>query len=247
MNESAKKIIRKTICADASQDEFEKFIYLSEQYNLDPLKGEMYFQRRGGDKATIFTTRDGYLKIAHNHPQFDGLESDAVYIGDKLTKREDGSFLIEYGEAHLSFDKSQLRGAFCNVYRKDWSKATAMFASFDDYNKQFINKSGSVAQTPWSIYPNAMIIKVAESNALKRAFSISGLVTKEEIALVDESEDIDAVALAQAKKDLRDLLTQKNISKDDMRKIMGDITGKTDSSSLNAQEISYIIDYIGGL
>ena len=33
----------------------------------------------------------------------------------------------------------------------------------------------------WKEYPHAMILKVAEAMALKRAFSISGLVTQEEI------------------------------------------------------------------
>ena len=33
----------------------------------------------------------------------------------------------------------------------------------------------------WQQFPHAMIVKVAEAMALKRAFSISGLVTQEEI------------------------------------------------------------------
>ena len=163
----------KQLCAPTATDaEFKHFIYLCRSYNLDPLKKEIYFLKYGS-KSNILTSRDGYLKIANNDPHFDGLESDVVYQNDNLKKREDGSILISYGEDHLSFDPTKLTGAFCNVYRKDRSKATSCLVSLNDYSKP--------NNQIWKQYPNAMILKVAESMALKRAFAISGLVTKEEI------------------------------------------------------------------
>ena len=166
------ELIRNISAAGASDNELRMFLYLSREYNLDPLKKEIYFIKYAG-KSTILTSRDGYLKIANLNKNFDGLESDVVYQGDKLTKREDGSLHIEYGESHLLFDKSKLTGAFCNIFRKDRKKATAVFVSIRDYYK----KGAPI----WEQYVNAMILKVAESMALKRAFAISGLVTKEEI------------------------------------------------------------------
>lgn len=171
-------LIRSAAAPTSTDDEFRTLLYLSKEYNLDPLKKEIYFIKYGG-KSTIITSRDGYLKIANLHDKFDGLESDVVYQGDKLTKRDDGSLLIEYGEHHFSFDKSKLSGAFCNVFRKDRSKAITIFVSIKDYYK----KGAPI----WDQYINAMILKVAESMALKRAFVISGLVTREEI----EKEEFD--------------------------------------------------------
>jgi recombinational DNA repair protein RecT len=103
--------IRKTAAMGATDDEFKTFMYLCNMYNLDPLKKEIYFIKYGG-KSTIITSRDGYLKIANCNEHFDGIESDVVYQGDLLTKRDDGSLLITYGQEHLSFDKSKLSGAF---------------------------------------------------------------------------------------------------------------------------------------
>ncbi len=164
--------IRKVAALGATDDEFKTFIHLCNTYNLDPLKKEIYFIKYGG-KSTIITSRDGYLKIANVHQAFDGLESDVVYQGDMLSKRDDGSLLITYGQEHLTFDKSKLTGAFCSVFRKDREKATTVFVSIKEYYKR---------DAPiWQQYTNAMILKVAESMALKRAFAISGLVTKEEI------------------------------------------------------------------
>lgn len=164
--------IRKTAAQGATDDEFKTFIYLCSMYNLDPLKKEIYFIKYGG-KSTIITSRDGYLKIANCNEHFDGIESDVVYQGDLLTKRDDGSLLITYGQEHLSFDKSKLSGAFCSVFRKDRKKATTVFVSIKEYYK----KDAPI----WQQYTNAMILKVAEAMALKRAFAISGLVTREEI------------------------------------------------------------------
>ena len=164
--------IRKSIAVGATDDEFKTFMYLCKAYNLDPLKKEIYFIKYGG-KATMLTSRDGYLKIANLNKNFDGIESDVVYQGDELTKRDDGSLHITYAPAHLSFDKSKLTGAFCSVFRKDRAKATTVFVSI----KQYYKKGAPI----WQQYTNAMILKVAEAMALKRAFAISGLVTKEEI------------------------------------------------------------------
>lgn len=164
--------IVKSMAPGSTDEEFARFVYLCKAYNLDPVKKEIYFIKYGS-KATILTSRDGYLKIANRDENFDGLESDVVYQGDVLTKRTDGSLHIEYSEAHLNFDKSRLRGAFCSVFRKDRRQATTVFVSIKEYYK----KDAPI----WQQYTNAMILKVAESMALKRAFAISGLVTKEEI------------------------------------------------------------------
>lgn len=174
--------IRNVAAPDASDSEFKTFLYLCKNYNLDPLKKEIYFIKYGG-KSTVITSRDGYLKIANCHEQFDGIESDVVYEGDTLLKRDDGSLHIAYGAEHLSFEKAKLKGAFCSVFRKDRSKATTVFVSIKEYYKKdaFI----------WQQYTNAMILKVAEAMALKRAFAISGLVTREEVD--DAKQDMDSI------------------------------------------------------
>ncbi len=171
--------IKKVVAPDATADEFKTFMYLCSAYNLDPLKKEIYFIKYGG-RSSIITSRDGYLKIANSSEHFDGIESDVVYHGDVLTKRDDGSLHIAYGQEHLLFDKSKLTGAFCNVFRKDRAKATTIFVSIKEYYKK---------EMPiWQQYTNAMILKVAEAMALKRAFAISGLVTKEEIESKEQGD-----------------------------------------------------------
>lgn len=167
------ELIRSISAVDASAQEFKKLMYLAEEYGLDPVKKEIIFIK-GRDPLT---TRDGMLKIANRDPQFDGIGGDAVYEGDILTKDENEAIHITYGPDHLAFNHAKLKGAFANVYRKDRSKATSVFVSMRDYVKK---------NNIWEQYPNAMILKVAESMALKRAFSLSGLTSKEE---VDDQND----------------------------------------------------------
>lgn len=169
-------LIRAACPQGLTDKDFNAFIYLCEQYELDPLKKEMHIGLRSG-KGVAQVTRDGLLKIANRDPQFDGIGGDIVYEGDTLAKRDNESIHITYGAEHLVFNHEKITGAFANVYRKDRSKCTTVFVSFKDYFKKSTGNTPSI----WEQFPNAMILKVAESMALKRAFSLSGLTSQEEV------------------------------------------------------------------
>ncbi len=62
--------------------------------------------------------------------------------------------------------------ATCKVWRKDRSHPITCEAYYNEYKK---------ASSVWATYKSAMIGKVAEVLALKRSFSINGIVTEEEI------------------------------------------------------------------
>ena len=158
--------IRKTVAVNASDDELRMFLTLAGKYGLDPFAHEIWFVNMRG-KNTIITARDGYLKIANCNPHFQGMDSDVVYSGDKFTKTTEG--------VNHTYDidkRGPIIGAYAVVYRDDRKFPAFFFAPMKDYDRH----AGS-----WKEYPHAMILKVAEAMALKRAFSISGLVTQEEI------------------------------------------------------------------
>ena len=175
---SSKEIetIRRTIAEKANDDEFRMFMHLARSYGLDPFNGEIFFWKVDG-KPTIMTSRDGYLKIADSHPAYDGIVSDVVRSND-VFKREKDDIKHEYGA-----DRGDIIGAYALVYRSDRRYPVYVFAPFDEYN------AGTRA---WANYPSAMILKVAESMALKRAFTVSGLVSREEMdAIQERDEDFD--------------------------------------------------------
>ena len=158
--------IRKTCAPNASEDELKMFLTLAGKYGLDPFAHEIWFVPMRG-KNTIITARDGYMKIANCNPHFQGMNSDVVYEGDKFSKTSEG--------INHSYDvnkRGKIIGAYAMVYRDDRKIPAFFFAPMKDYDR---------GAGVWQQYPHAMIVKVAEAMALKRAFSISGLVTQEEI------------------------------------------------------------------
>jgi phage recombination protein Bet len=171
------QLMKNTVAKGATDDEFMLLLHLAKTYGLDPFAKEIWCIKylRAGQRpedvvATIFSSRDGYLKIASRDKQMDGMISDAVCSGDSLEKLTDGTVLHTYGNP-----RGEVIGAYALVFRKDRSRPAYFYAPFSEY--------GAGNNPTWKKYPSAMIIKVAEAMALKRAFSISGLVTQEEVGL----------------------------------------------------------------
>lgn len=158
------RTLRETVCKGATESQFKMFIEICVGTKLNPFLKEIWFVPNVG----VIAGRDGYLRIANEHPQFDGMET-----------------LVERDAKNLPIK------ATCRVWRKDRNHPITCEAYFNEYRK-----SGNV----WSTYPSAMIMKVAEIMALKRSFSINGVVTEEEIGTEEERGSHEAQAeVAQAK------------------------------------------------
>jgi phage recombination protein Bet len=137
--------IRNTVAKGATEPQFRMFIEICRATGLNPFLKEIWFVPGVG----VMAGRDGYLRVANEHPQFDGIET--------RVERDEKGIPVK---------------AVCSVWRKDRNHPTVCEAYFNEYRK-----SSSV----WNQYPSAMIGKVAEVLALKRSFSINGVVTEEEI------------------------------------------------------------------
>jgi len=73
--------------------------------------------------------------------------------------------------------------AVCTVWRKDMSRP---FIAEVKFSEHFNPKTDA-----WMKYPSAMLIKVAEVFALRRAFAITGLVTREECSSEVEFKEVE--------------------------------------------------------
>jgi phage recombination protein Bet len=80
--------------------------------------------------------------------------------------------------------------ATCTVWRKDRAHPIICEAYYSEYRK---------TSPVWSQYPSAMISKVAEVLALKRSFSINGVVTEEEIGFEGSGSKAAAQEVAERK------------------------------------------------
>jgi len=207
--------IKNTVAKEANDDELRMFLHIAKTYGLDPFNKEIFFWKVDGD-PTIMTSRDGYLKIANRNKNFDGLVSDVVRKNDKFVKHMN-SVEHEYGT-----ERGDIIGAYAFVYRKDRKYPTYSFAPFEEYN---------AGTKVWNSYPSAMILKVAESMALKRAFSVSGLVSREEMDMIQkesynndknpqncsQTRDIEVVNdLSKREKEIKQIIGNKKDIKEDL-------------------------------
>jgi phage recombination protein Bet len=142
--------IRQTVCKGATDAQFHMFIEVCKRTGLDPFLKEIWFVPNVG----VMAGRDGYLRIANEHPQFDGMET--------RVERDENQIPIK---------------ATCSVWRKDRAHPITCEAFYNEYRK---------SSQVWQTYKSAMISKVAEVLALKRSFSINGVVTEEEIGNQEE-------------------------------------------------------------
>jgi phage recombination protein Bet len=138
--------IRATVAKGANDSQLRMFLEVCKRTGLDPFLKEVWFIAQ---TSTIMAGRDGYLRVANEDPQFDGMET--------RVERDQNNLPIK---------------ATCSVWRKDRTHAITCEAYFSEYVK---------TSPVWRQYPSAMISKVAEVLALKRSFSINGVVTEEEI------------------------------------------------------------------
>lgn len=163
------RTLKETVCKGATDSQFRMFIEICRGTGLNPFLREIWFVPGVG----VMAGRDGYLRVANEHPQFDGIETT-----------------VERGP-----DSRPIK-ATCRVWRKDRNHPTTCEAYFNEYRK-----GGNV----WQTYPSAMIMKVAEVLALKRSFSINGVVAEEEIGTDAErgsheaQQDVAAAKLAKLK------------------------------------------------
>jgi phage recombination protein Bet len=197
-------MIRNLILKDQnlSEEEITFFMYMAKKYGLDPIAGEMYVIKYKNSPAKIQISRDGYLSYAHRCSEFDGMESGT------LTK--DGEL---YG--------------WCKVYRKDMSHPFYVEVPFGEYYKKI--RDGSL--NLWDSKPKTMIIKVAESQALRRAFKLFGIYSEDEIdndnnelSLLDHQEIIKKNLMKEVKR----FMKEKDISKEKSKSLFKDYSNLDD-------------------
>lgn len=162
-SEAQKNIIKKTVAKDLNMDEFVVFMYRARAYWLDPLKGEISTQVRSKNdpekrQMIVIVQRDGYLTIAHRSGMFGGMQSGTRKELDPETKK-----WITKGWA------------------KVWNKAypetpVEIEVDFEEYCPTNLEYAPL-----WKTKPKTMIQKVAESQALRRAFNISGVYEPAEV------------------------------------------------------------------
>lgn len=216
--------------SNGSQEEARHFVEVCEQFGLNPLLGDIVFQRfesKYGARTQFITTRDGLLRVASTQPGYVGPPNANV-----VKEGDDFEFLPAEGTVKHKFGtkRGKIEGAYAIMQHKKHNPV-AIFVDFDEYyqansgqlNSRYGNKN------VWDKMPSAMIIKTAESFVLKRQFPLGGLYTQEEMGLENMEEEPNTSSTQQTKQDT----TQKAVETNNPKSVN---TNETTSSNTEKAE-----------
>ncbi len=151
--------IRDVFGRGLSNSEFEILCQIGKATNLNPFLKEIWAVKYGNSPASIFIGRDGYRKVAQDHPDYDYHFSDTVYENDDFLVKEG---VVKHG--YTVKNRGEIKGAYCIIKRKSSSKSVFNFVAFSEY---------STGKSLWEKKPATMIKKVAEAQGLRSAFQSS--------------------------------------------------------------------------
>jgi len=171
-------LIKKTYApANCTDLQFQLFVDLCKDFNLDPKKKEVHLELRNvKDKGIVpifIIHRDGYLSIAKRHPDYLGLNGDCVYSNDTFkVVTAKGETIVEH--SYSNANRGTLVGAWAIARRKGCDDMYK-FSFFESYKK------ANNSNTNYSTYPDEMILKVAHSYVLRLQFEIFGFDSEETV------------------------------------------------------------------
>jgi phage recombination protein Bet len=170
-------IVRKYLLAGNGQltdQEIMYFMAMCKARQLNPFIREVHLIKYGSTAAQVVVGRDAYQKRATKHKMYNGSET-GIWV-----ERNDTGEIIKRNGSILSTTKETLLGSWCKVYRKDWEHPIEVEVNFNEYVGK---KSDGTVNAQWSTKPVTMIVKVAESQALRKAFveELGGMYEADEL------------------------------------------------------------------
>lgn len=155
-----KRLIFNTVAKDLEKPDQALFEAVCLSSGLDPLRKEIYAVVRGG-KMAVQTGIDGYLKLANQTKELNGME---VLFFD-----EDGN------ESEVWLKKTPPTACLVRVYRKGAQFPFTASCRFDAYSQ---------SNHMWRKFPETMLAKATTTLALRRGFAdvISGIASSDELA-----------------------------------------------------------------
>ena len=163
------KVLTDTVAKGASHEQLYMFINQAMTYNLDPLRKEIWCIDMGG-QWMIAPSRDGFLRMAQRHPNFDQITSGVVREGDDYKIDTVNGSVVHLVQG-MGNQNRPILGAWCIVATKD--------------RKRFAHQvlfSEVVRPTPvWKANPAQMTEKSAVSQALRKSGLFSDLYVSDRV------------------------------------------------------------------
>lgn len=165
-------IVKSTVAKGVTDTELAYFLNVCKSVELNPFNKEIWCYKDNKGNLLVFTGRDGFLSKAQSNQAFNGIRSCEVCKNDQ--------FEIDIANNRITHsfgkeDRGDIIGAYAIVFRKG-GEPTLEWADIHAYDKK---------QFTWNTHKAAMIKKVAETNALKKGFGISGVQSEYDFEIKD--------------------------------------------------------------
>lgn len=160
-------LVRSMVAPAATQPEFDLMLHMARTYGLDPLTKQIWLVKYGSAPASIFAGRDGFLEIGHRSGNFDGMDTKVDTVEQPINRN--------------GVVRPWQYRATCSVFCKDMKHPITVEVYEEEY---------TTGRNLWKEKTRTMIGKVAESQALRRAFRISGLYSPEEMPEPPSERDV---------------------------------------------------------
>lgn len=178
-------IIKAQVAKGTTDAELAHFASVCVSADLDPLLKEIWCYKDYKGNLLIFPGRDGFLKIAQRSSKWNGMTSFDICENDEIDMTINTNN-IEINHKPNFKDRGKIIGAYCMIKPKDCDLPIIEYVEFDKYYKGKKYDGSLIKTSPWNTAPAAMIKKVAESAALKKAFGITGLDNEYDFEIKNE-------------------------------------------------------------
>lgn len=142
----------------ATPEQVQSLLIVANQYDLNPFTKEIYaFPGKGGGIVPVVGV-DGWLKMANQHPMFDGMD-------------------IEFDDD----DNGTPKSCTCTIHRKDRNHPIRITEYYAENRR---------TTDPWKTNPHRMLRHRAVIQAIRTAFSFSGIYEPDEAERVIEAQAV---------------------------------------------------------
>lgn len=181
-------VVKATVAKGTTDTELSYFLMVARSYDLSPFKKEVWCIKNNQGQLLVFAGRDGHLAAAQKDPRWNGISSSEVRDNDTFEMDiPNGKVIHTYGMK----DRGKIVGAYAICRPKGCDIATIEWVTMEAYDK---------GHNTWKSDPAAMIKKVAETHALKKAYGLSGLASEYDFDVVGDKaypKDLEAAPTIQ--------------------------------------------------
>lgn len=198
---------------NVTDQEAMMFLGLCKGQKLNPFIKEAYLIKyEDKQPATMVVSKDVFMKRAIKNPDFEGIESGVIVLNSY------GEVEYKKGAFYLK-DREQLVGAWATVHRKSWKYPISLEVNYDEYVGR---KTNGEVNSQWASKPATMIIKVAETQALRKAFveDLQGMYDETEMNVSVEGSVVEVVNEPQVKQEVLEAKTSQQEYKESIPEVV---------------------------